>query len=73
MSQSIGWLIGVPVLLIIACFPLLLLLAPFFRELSTGALSVFGGVLDSALSVGMYGGIGAQLDELTKNQSIVNI
>ena len=40
------------------------------RPLCPGALSVFGGGPDSALSVGMYGGIGARSDGLTNNQSI---
>ena len=38
--------------------------------LCPGALSVFGGEPNSALLVGMYGGIGAQSNGLTNNQSI---
>ena len=40
------------------------------HPLCLGALSVFGGGPDFALSVGMYGGIGAWSDGLINNQSI---
>ena len=48
------------------------LIGGFERPLCLGALSVFGGVLDSALLVGMYSRIWDWLDGLTNNQSIIN-